>query len=383
MSYVAKMAKNVDYVNKVTQGDSLDLLQRLDTYSVDCCITSPPYWGLRDYGTSKWEGGDITCDHKMPRSTNRHRPGDKSSTNKGSDPITWQICGKCGAKRIDSQIGLEKTPEEYAAKLVEVFREVKRVLKPEGTFWLNLGDSYASGKGTCFNPGGGENSLGKDRKEAGVHPLDRGNKSTLALSGLKPKDLVGIPWLVAFALRADGWYLRQDIIWSKPNPMPESMTDRCTKSHEYIFLLTKNKEYYFDHQAIKEKAETKPHSSGRKDTNQYGADLGNRKRMLGIGSDREWAKDGSRNKRSVWTINTKPFRDAHFATFPEALIEPMVKAGCPKGGIIIDPFFGAGTTGVVALKNHRQFIGFELNPAYCEIARKRIKPFLDQTRLAT
>ena len=188
---------------EILQGDCLELLRTLPDASAHCCVTSPPYWGLRDYG-------------------------------------------------VDGQLGLEKTPEEYVAKMVEVFREVRRVLVDDGTLWLNLGDSYASGKGTCFNPGGGSSSFSVNTKANNVHPLDRGNKSTLAKSGLKPKDLVGTPWRVAFALQADGWYLRQDIIWHKPNPMPESVTDRCTKAHEYIFLLSKNGRYYFDQESILE-----------------------------------------------------------------------------------------------------------------------------------
>jgi len=272
------------------EGNVIDCLRSLPEQSVHCVITSPPYWGLRDYG-------------------------------------------------VPGQIGLEPTPEEYVAKMVEVFREVRRVLRDDGTLWLNLGDSFASGKGTCFNPGGGETSLGQNRKAAGVHPLDRGNKSTLALSGLKPKDLVGIPWMVAFALRADGWYLRSDIIWHKPNPMPESVKDRCTKSHEYIFLLTKSAQYYYDNEAIKEDA--KPESekrykstfhTGKKEISGQGRP-GNASNTPGY---KKWT--GKRNKRSVWTIPTQPFPGAHFAVFPEALVEPCILAGtseagcCPKCG---------------------------------------------------
>jgi DNA modification methylase len=274
----------------IIQGNCLDELKKLPDESVDCCVTSPPYWGLRDYG-------------------------------------------------VGGQFGLEKTPEEYVKNMVEVFREVKRVLKKEGTLWLNLGDSYNS-------------------------------HSTRGKLNLKDKDLVGIPWSVAFALRADGWYLRQDIIWHKPNPMPESVTDRCTKSHEYIFLLAKSQKYYFDNEAIRE--EPKPHILKRKD-GMMSAYKCNAKRISNPETTSKFYPElKGANKRSVWTVTTKPFKEAHFATFPEDLILPCVLAGCPKGGVILDPFFGAGTTGVVAKKNNRDYIGLELNPEYVKLAEKRI-----------
>ena len=294
----------------------MEALKTLESESVDCCITSPPYWGLRDYG-------------------------------------------------VEGQLGLEKTPEEYVAKMVEVFREVKRALKKEGNLWLNLGDSYNSHSTGQGNVGGIE---GKRKNKC-----DNIANTYRQTTGLKNKDLVGIPWTVAFALRADGWYLRQDIIWHKPNPMPESVTDRCTKAHEYIFLLSKNSKYYFDNGAIKESVLSdsfrtkRPMTSGAKaqiSTYTRGQPQG---RTCGVG------KNGKRNKRSVWTVTTKPFREAHFATFPEDLILPCVLAGCPKGGVILDPFFGAGTMGVVAKKNFRNYIGIELNPKYVEMATKRIE----------
>lgn len=290
--------------NTIINWNCLEVLPTLPDESVNCCITSPPYWGLRDYG------------HK-------------------------------------EQIGLENTPEEYVAKLVEVFREVRRVLKPEGTLWLNLGDSYARN--------GGENS-GCNRELLHLEGKQKRMLSIPKGSGLKPKDLVGIPWRVAFALQADGWYLRQDIIWHKPNPMPESVTDRCTKGHEYIFLLAKSQKYYYDSNAIKEPA------------TYAGYDIGVSKNISpnGITDFSNRTKYSDRNKRSVWTVTTKPFPEAHFATFPEELIRPMVLAGCPEGGVILDPFFGAGTTGVVAVKNNRKYIGIELNPEYIKIAEKRI-----------
>ena len=298
--------------NKIYQGDVLNVLKTFPDESIHCCVTSPPYWGLRDYG-------------------------------------------------VEGQIGLEKTPEEYVLKMVEVFREVKRVLRKDGTLWLNLGDSYC---------GTGNKGKYKDPKY-----LNGRNGQKVALNnkikGLKAKDLVGIPWMVAFALRADGWYLRQDIIWHKPNPLPESVKDRCTKAHEYIFLLSKSRKYYYDHEAIKEKAVS-------------GTDLGilrsKKQAMLNPSIlkrqkeniDSRTAGDGNRNKRSVWTVTTKPFKGAHFAVFPEDLIEPCILAGCPEGGIVLDPFMGSGTTALVALKHNRNYIGIELNQEYIKISEKRI-----------
>jgi len=308
-------------------GDALTELRKLPDETVHCCATSPPYWGLRDYG-------------------------------------------------IMGQLGLERTPEEYVARLVEVFREVRRVLRKDGTLFLNLGDSYASGKGTCYNPGGGDTSLGKERKDAGIHPLDRGNKSTLALSGIKPKDLVGIPWRVAFALQADGWWLRQDIIWAKPNPMPESVRDRCTKAHEYIFLLAKSAKYYYDAEAVKEPLESSPLQNKWQRERPDGM---KGLRLSPMPGDKRITVGGrcggnvaGRNLRSVWTVTTKPFKEAHFATFPPEIPELCIKAGCPLGGTVLDPFFGAGTTGMVAKQLGRDFIGIELNPKYCEMAKRRI-----------
>lgn len=297
--------------SRIYTGDCLQSLQALPDKTVNCCVTSPPHYGLRDYGH-------------------------------------------------DGQIGLEETPEQYVEKLVPVFREVRRVLRDDATLWLNLGDSYSgSGKGAWDKndvqkevyvpkPGGKEASMNKV-------PL-----------GCKPKDLIGTPWMVAFALRADGWYLRQDIIWHKPNPMPESVRDRCTKAHEYIFLLSKSKQYYYDADAIKEPAN--PDTSKR---DRDGTRLNNtpgRKRMGGlVVNDYE-----TRNKRSVWTVSTKPFKEAHFATFPPDLITPCVLAGCPEGGTVLDPFSGSGTTGIVAVRNRRDYIGCELNPEYVAMSERRI-----------
>lgn len=350
-------------MNEIIQGDSLTILSSFLAESVDCCITSPPYWGLRDYGTGVWEGGsDTNCDHKIPSVENnkKHPNGDSSHTTR----FNRESCYKCGAKRIDSQLGLEKTPEEYVANMVKVFSEVKRVLKKEGTLWLNLGDTYSAAR---WSSGQGQ-PMNKNKD------LHRAGKETEARqSGLPDKNLVGIPWRVALALQADGWILRQDIIWNKPNPMPESVTDRCTKTHEYVFLMSKQPKYYFDNDSIREPslAESVKHHTKyagkhyrKKD---YGDDLASKTKW-----EHRAPNPLGRNKRSVWTITTKPFREAHFATFPEDLIVPMVKAGCPPDGVVLDPFMGAGTTGLVARKLQRNYLGIELNPAYVEMARKRI-----------
>jgi DNA modification methylase len=332
----------------ILHGDCLEKLKELDENSVDCCVTSPPYWGLRDYG-------------------------------------------------VEGQLGLEKTPEEFVSRIVDVFREVKRVLKDDGTLWLNLGDSYASSakdrtadqvvrKSTCAG--------GISSQMAGARQINK------ISDGLKPKDLVGIPWRVAFALQANGWYLRQDIIWHKPNPMPESVTDRCTKAHEYIFLLSKQPKYHFDHEAIKEPISQASINrlSQPNLANQTGSDRvpgktnGSMKAVYSGSSENKERKQrpsadllqkgnqaGSipwegttRNKRSVWTVTTKPFKGAHFATFPPDLIEPCVLAGCKVGGTVLDPFFGAGTTGLVAKKHGRNYVGIELNSEYIDIAKKRL-----------
>jgi DNA modification methylase len=311
-------------INQIYCMDNRVGLKMLDDNSINCCITSPPYWGLRDYG-------------------------------------------------VEGQIGLEKTPEEYVAKMVEIFREVRRVLRKDGTLWLNLGDSYAgSGKGAWDNK--------EVQKEIYVPDKDSPQcKLKKVPQGLKPKDLVGIPWMVAFALRADGWYLRQDIIWHKPNAMPESVTDRCTKAHEYIFLLSKSQHYYYDHEAIKETAKNanKTISLGEKSFSKRQA-KGVGVEPSGNGRSDNYTVKEYRNKRSVWTVATQPFKEAHFATFPEKLIEPCILAGCPAGGIVLDPFMGAGTTAVVAWKHNRNYIGFELNPDYVEIAEKRLAGTVQQ-----
>ena len=322
-------------MNNIICGDCLSVLKTMPAESVNCCITSPPYWGLRDYG-------------------------------------------------VAGQLGLEKTPEEYVAHMVEVFREVRRVLKDDGTLWLNLGDSYSSTtKGDNRTP----EQLGKSD---GLNRAKDPNKSHVFIpmcsgvrrveSGPKPKDLVGIPWRVAFALQADGWYLRQDIIWAKPNPMPESVTDRCTKAHEYIFLLAKSARYYYDADAIKEDScvsdkWNEPNAKYLSKTS------GNGETSLRNGFNRLGEIGGTRNRRSVWTVATKPSKEAHFAMFPPDLIEPMILAGCPEDGVILDPFIGAGTTGMVAKQNYRNYIGIELNPANVRMSNRRIDGTLVNKKL--
>jgi DNA modification methylase len=305
----------------ILQGDCIEGMKTLPDGCVHTCITSPPYFGLRSY-----DGGE-------------------------------------------KEIGQEATVDSYVTKMVDVFREVKRILRDDGTVWLNLGDSYMSA--TCVPPpqtvaNGCNRGMPTD-----FIPANRQKQN-----GLKQKDLIGIPWRVAFALQADGWYLRQDIIWHKPNPMPESVEDRCTKSHEYIFMLTKKPRYYYDHEAIKEEAVGKPHAPGNKNVTQpkeKGA------RDPGLEPERVWASDGKRNKRSVWSVTTRSFKGAHFATFPKDLITPCVLAGCPADGTVFDPFTGSGTTAVVALNHGRNFIGTELNPEYVKLAEGRIADEVVQT----
>jgi DNA modification methylase len=364
---------------RILVGDVRTRLNDIPDNSIQACITSPPYWGLRDYGTATWEGGDTACDHLgKPMATkaniNKNCGTGNDVKNAEAREFYKDICGKCGARRIDSQIGLEQTPDEYVAEMVAVFREVRRVLKDDGVLWLNLGDSYAAQRGGTTPPAetlaGGQNGWMPDGSRVNRDRHDGYNPSRNASAiGLKHKDLVGIPWRVAFALQADGWWLRQDIIWHKPNPMPESVTDRCTKAHEYLFLLTKSAKYYFDNEAIKEDAKTPP-ATRDKHGEGYQADYPNGDRFSA--GERVWGADGKRNRRSVWTIPTKPFRGAHFAVMPEALVEPCVLASSRPDDTILDPFTGSGTVAVVALRHQRNYIGTELNPQYVDIARERI-----------
>ena len=321
-------------VNEILVGDALVRLKEMPDESVNCCVTSPPYWGLRDYGS-------------------------------------------------DGQIGIEKTPNEYVERMVEVFRQVSRVLRSDGTLWLNLGDSYATGAGSARSPGG--KCFGKQNEavDSGAFPMSQPNR--MPIPGLKPKDLIGIPWRVAFALQAAGWWLRSDIIWAKPNCMPESVQDRPTRSHEYIFLLSKSERYYYDAAAIREKASYAGPNSPESIKTPYGQGFARRAKadkQRGHSMEREEQVANGRNKRDVWTVSPQPFPEAHFATFPEALIEPCIMAGCPAGGVVLDPFMGAGTTALVSLKAGRQFLGIELNPEYAKIAEARIWQEKNQARLA-
>jgi DNA modification methylase len=316
---------------RIIQGDCIEAMRTLPDASVHCCVTSPPYWGLRDYGH-------------------------------------------------EGQIGLESTPEAYVARIVEVFREVRRVLRDDGTCWLNLGDSYAAARGGTSMPAetlaGGVSGRGdivaKRGRESGYTP-----HRDPAAHGLKHKDLVGIPWRVAFALQADGWWLRQDIIWHKPNPMPESVRDRCTKAHEYVFLLTKSERYYYDADAVSEVVVCVRGPGNKKPLKGVEEDGEKHRTRAGLHKAAErWREEGppeSRNRRSVWTVTTKPYSGAHFAVMPPDLVEPCIKAGCPEGGIVLDPFAGSGTTLAVAAELGRSAIGCELNPEYIALAQRRIK----------
>ena len=322
---------------RIIPGDCIESMRTLPDASVHCCVTSPPYWGLRDYGH-------------------------------------------------DGQIGLESTPEAYVARMVEVFREVRRVLREDGTLWLNLGDSYN-------NAGSSKNGTGLDGKQRGGATGAGGEcgykkrdlRHALKGSGVKHKDLCGIPWRVAFALQADGWWLRQDIIWHKPNPMPESVRDRCTKAHEYVFLLTKSERYYYDNDAIREPIKqhaargliearnltmsAKEQERARMAHEVWGSNQMSRPtHAMFQGYD----EVKGANRRSVWTVTTKPYSGAHFAVMPADLVEPCIKAGCPEGGTVLDPFAGSGTTLAVAAELGRSGIGCELNPEYIKLAEERI-----------
>jgi DNA modification methylase len=312
-------------------GDNREVLRTLPDESVQCVVSSPPYFGLRDYGTASWDGGDPECDHQPRAQSRATRPAGLMTGGKASvDAGTVQRDCHCGAIRQDRQLGLEQTPEEYVANMVDVFREVRRVLRKDGTLWLNLGDSYASG------------TIGRNDDESMPRPKGGHRVGTASPGrqgsrprpdGMKPKDLVGIPWRVAFALQADGWYLRSDIIWAKPNPMPESVTDRPTKSHEYLFLLSKSATYHYDADAVREDAlhagrvvrASDPETAKNGQKGQYGATA------AGF-TQHDTIVAAGRNRRSVWTIATKPYPGAHFATFPEALVEPCILAGSSAAG---------------------------------------------------
>lgn len=347
-------------------GDSREVLKTLEDESAQCVCTSPPYFGLRRYDEEgSWEGGDVNCDHKPMVALLATRPKGKLSG--GTETIDvgtiQRDCKKCGAKRVNKQIGLEQSPESYIRELVSVFHEVKRVLSNDGVLFVVIGDSYA---GSCMT--GGNNGFNAQGGAGGFETARQFKKQQTKLTGgVKAKDLIGIPWMLAFALRADGWWLRSDIIWHKPNTMPSSVTDRCTTSHEYVFMLSKSATYYFNADAIKEKAIGQP----------GGACFG-KVNLDGPGSRRVSSKDNNRirgdtrNKRSVWSINTQPNKEKHFATFPIKLVTPMVLAGSEEGNTVLDPFAGISTTGVAAVKLGRKYIGIDLSPTYIEMSRKRI-----------
>jgi len=454
-------------LNQIIQGDALSVLRTFPDESVHCVITSPPYWGLRKYSTEPvvWDG-DPKCAHEWgdcgSKETNHvdkrrwnHgvngrgevQANEKLPPKKAENISLGNFC-RCGAWK--GNLGLEPTIDLYVRHLTDIFREVRRVLREGGTLWLNLGDSYATGAGSARSPGG--KCFGKQNEavETGDYPSCQPNR--MPQDGLKPKDLVGIPWMVAFALRADGWWLRSDIIWHKPNPMPESVTDRPTKSHEYVFLLAKSQKYYYDAEAIAEKTVTPIDGRGsaaeRKAMGhpvRYGDTDGMASRGDGWTMPSMSARSGGRNRRSVWTIATQPFSEAHFATFPEGLVQPCILAGtsergaCLKCGspwertiestghvnqregahvpnhsptktdstgwqpttrstniwaptcgcgvketrpcVVLDPFMGSGTTALVARKAGRDFVGIELSADYIKLAEGRIAQEMIQMRL--
>ena len=358
-------------MDNILIGDCREKLRELENSSVQMCVTSPPYWGLRDYGTATWVGGDPECPHMRTTKISKDTAtGHKAMFDQGhvvGDAIYKNRCPKCGAERQDSQLGLEETPEEYVHNMVEVFREVRRVLRDDGTLWLNLGDSYYN-----YRPGKGQSltkqTVSKSNQDLPQDCSRRGNK----IEGLKEKDLVGIPWRVAFALQADGWYLRQDIIWQKPNPMPESVKDRCTKSHEYIFLMSKSPKYYYDYEAIKERAQnwgTRDRSNGKYTSGDVPISGGAHGGLKG----KEWEDQPTKNKRSVWSVATKPYKGAHFAVFPTELITPCILAGSKEGDTVLDPFLGSGTTGYVCESLNREWIGVELNNDYVPLQQERVQ----------
>jgi len=317
---------------KLYHGDCLQVLGRLEAESVHCVVTSPPYWGLRDYGTATWGGGRADCDHK-PKSTNRGKRRELPNP-----PTGWaeraeheafgRLCEKCGARRVDAQLGLEATVEEHVERMVEVFRAVRRVMRRDAVLFLNYGDTY------------------------------------------RGKQLLGMPWRIALALQADGWWLRSDIIFAKPNPMPESVTDRPTRSHEHLFLLAKAERYFYDADAVREPS-TGEQKGYMASARVYEAAVNERRngRLHGNGVN----DVSTRNLRDVWVIPTEPFPGAHFATFPTKLVEPCIKAGCPEGGTVLDPFAGACTTLLVADRLGRNGIGIELNPEYVRMGARRIR----------
>lgn len=433
---------------KIRVGNCLTELTKLKSGRFHCAVTSPPYFGLRDYGTGKWEGGDSKCDHKEyapKRGKSTLTSAGVGQTDQACAVLAQhrqyaKVCKKCGAQRVDDQIGLEESPEQYVAKLVTVFREIRRVLREDGTFWLNIGDTYAAGSHT---PGGP-----KQQSNVGSYEGFEGQKYRKPPKGLKPKDLIGIPWRVALALQADGWYLRADIIWHKRTPMPSSVRDRPTTAHEYLFLFAKSSRYFYDSVAVQERAVSGP------GTKAGYAGYSERAEAMGrIASGNE--KPGmvvmnaaTRNRRSVWTLSNYNYKEAHFATYPPLLVKPCILAGtsergcCPDCGApmirltkrivahtrkaeggkqadytkdtgansalrdgheevvrstvgwksgcdcgnketvpcrVIDPFNGSGTTGAVACQLGRDYVGIELNPKYAAMAERRISIAIKRT----
>lgn len=419
---------------RIMQGNALQVLPTLPEASVNCCVTSPPYWGLRSYGTNAeiWGGAEAACEHEWGEETFTKGPSgsmgststmigrqvyeEGHNTRRGHSQGAW--CQLCGAWR--GAFGLEPTPELYVEHAVLIFRQVRRVLRDDGTLWLNIGDCYATGAGNVGEcPGGGKQGArwtGRARKDcdpkrgpaapgqpkghpvgvrpnlwAGQHPgrmkqngIDTNSgaqfgpmvqPNRLPIPGLKPKDLIMIPHRLALALQADGWWVRMDNVWAKPNCMPESIEDRPTKSHEYCFLLSKSEHYYYDHKAIMEPLTTAEKENYPARARATGR--GNQGFAAARGNDR--GKSGgfppsgdARNKRSVWWINTVPFKGAHFAVMPEELAKIGILAGCPAGGAVLDPFAGSGTVGVVAMRHGRRFLGIELEEKYVRMAHRRI-----------
>lgn len=370
---------------RILLGDVRDRLRDMPDESVHCVVTSPPYWGLRDYGTAHWEGGDVDCDHRSPtmregRNEDRAKLAGSAATNMGQllNMAKAGVCGKCGARRVDQQLGLEPTLAEHIGRMVEVFREVRRVLRKDGTLWLNYGDCYAT------SPNG---RSAADVKAIGNDDRTFRDKPFSTIGGvLKGKDRALLPARVAIALQEDGWWVRDEIIWHKPNPMPISVKDRTTPAHEMLYMLSRSARYHYDGEAIKEpiaEASKKRYAQETLNTQMGGFKqeayesglVGQRSRSRRPAEIlKTLAGSTVRNRRSVWTIPTKAFKDAHFATFPPDLISPCILAGCPVGGTVLDPFGGSGTTGLVAEQHGRNAILMELNPAYAEMAAKRIGP---------